>query len=141
MIFDGYGLVLMNTPLFISNPDDSNSNGKILLKEYISSHHMVNGKTLNNFFDTFIDFYVNSLVIDFFKAIKMGDILNLKAIIDLDKKNILTKFKDFSGRSCLHLSILYNRPAVFKYIIMFTGAQIWCQIECKNKKSIFVILV
>lgn len=118
MIFDGYGLVLMNTPLFISNPDDSTSIGsKISLKDYLSSHHMVNSKTLNNFFNNLIDFYVNSLVIDFFKAIKMGDIINLKAIIDLDKKNILTRFKDFSGRSCLHLSILFNRPAVFKYFI------------------------
>ena len=118
MIFDSYGLVLVNTYIYeekavTSDSDDfQNTNQIQKLGDYINQSN--ENKELIDFFHENVDFYLNSLVVDFFKAIKMGDTLSLKSIIDLDKKKILTKFKDFSGRSCLHLSILFNRPTVFK---------------------------
>lgn len=115
MVYDSYGFILMNTLVPLQNdssrdlkPDDSK---KILFRDYILDS---TNQTLKEFLKEYIDFYANSLVIDFFKAIKMNDMLNLKAIVDLDKKKILTNFKDFSGRTCLHVAILFNRPIIFK---------------------------
>ncbi len=119
MIFDSYGLVLINTPIFENLKEIESNNLEITsqaktqtLKDYLNQSN--ENQPLIDFFNEYVDFYFNSLVVDFFKAIKMGDTLSLKSIIDLDKKKILTKFKDYSGRSCLHLSILFNRPTVFK---------------------------
>lgn len=106
MFFDGYGHILLNTKV-----DFNNESNSLLLKDNIKK---TENDELNKLISNLFDFYFESLVVDFFKAIRMGDLANLKIIIDLDEKKILTKFKDYSGRSCLHLAILHNRPTIFK---------------------------
>lgn len=116
MILQGYGPILVNTPIFL----DIESTVR---ERVVDVHRRVAyGKWLeNSSYETIKSLasrllrqdFVN-MVNTFFKAIKIGDMNNLMQIIQMDYDNNLMKVNDFSGRTCLHLSILYGRSKITK---------------------------
>ena len=117
MILKGYGLVLMNTPIFLDV-------GSTIRERFLDLHRRVtfnkwlSDSAAENIKET-IQKLVKSgfpgMVSNFFNAIRIGDVSRLERIIDSDPHDCLFKVKDYSGRSCLHLSVLYSRLQITKY--------------------------
>lgn len=109
MIIKSYGIVLVNIPIYLE--EDTEIRKSIPFKEYLES-------TDNNEIKTCIKHLVRydfmNMINNFFRAIKIGDLNALMMIIEFDKRKCILKTSDFSGRSCLHVSVLYSRISISK---------------------------
>ena len=117
LIFKSYGLVLMNTQIFL----DLNATARerlldihrrISFEKYLMDSKYEGVKScVNNLIRC--DFL--SMVSNFFRAIRIGDMSNLQQIIELDQMKCIMSMRDYSGRTCLHLSVLYSRLQITKW--------------------------
>ena len=112
-IYNGYSLILVNSK-FDSNKGDKD-NEKLIninLFEYIKEN-------CDDEFNKYTKFYLDAnffkILNNFNKFIKTGDLDSLKRLILTDNlKQSLIFFKDYGGRSCLHIAVLYNNIAIVK---------------------------
>jgi hypothetical protein len=51
----------------------------------------------------------------FIAAIKIGDFNSIKKYLTNQEDLFLLTMRDFSGRSCLHLAVLYGQTTIAKY--------------------------
>ena len=109
IIFKGYGPVLLNTPIY------STSSAQQTFEAFLNKSDCEQIKTPIKILTSF---EVIKMVHDAFKAIKMGDLNGLIRIFSIDKHCCITQFRDFSGRSLLHLAVLYSRPSIVKYLFL-----------------------
>jgi hypothetical protein len=126
MVYNSYGLILLNSPIFI----DSSMNPIINRDKYdmrkcqsVTVERFIKDSTklpkLNHSLVYFFESKFMETINDLIYAIKTGDInLIYKIMNDQNNKNLL-RIKDGSGRSCLHLATFYGKIAVIKYFNCF----------------------
>jgi hypothetical protein len=116
MIYHSYGLVLLNTPVFNFTHDTDDIQQSyfqtLTLEQYVMRNNVYEMKSyIRKFFDA--DFF--KMIGDFFAKIKMGDVSAVKSVLALERNYFLIKFRDYSGRTCLHVAVLYGQKMVTKY--------------------------
>lgn len=117
MIYQSYGLVLMKTPIFpkIENKNESLQSAirkAITFEKYIIDNDLKEIKNyLRKSFEN--DFLYRACA--FIAAIKIGDFNSIKKYLVNQEDLFLLTMRDFSGRSCLHLAVLYGQTTIGKY--------------------------
>lgn len=112
MIYHSYGLVLLNSPIY-NEPE----NLKLVEQQTITFEQFILENNLNEmkiYLKKFQDMNFFKLANDFVKAIKVGDLVSIRNFLLIEKNHFLVKLKDISGRSCLHLAVLYGQKPVIK---------------------------
>lgn len=144
MIYQSYGLILLNTPLFIDysapigneesrqvdNDDDDNdvniststtsrqdNDDQDELPETITFEQFIvcnEQHDIKVFMRKFFDSNYLKVVDEFQQAIRFGDLTTIKKFLASEKNYFLLKIRDPFGRSCLHLAILFNHKSIVK---------------------------
>lgn len=127
MINHGYGLILLNTPIYplsmtktqnisTDNQVINNTSGfakTVTLEQYVFDNGLQAIQTyLKRFYDA--DFF--RLVKSFEQAIRVGELNPIRDLLvaNNDKFGFLSNVKDTFGRTCLHMAVLYNQKSVVK---------------------------
>ena len=109
MIYQSYGLVLMNSPIFHNlNSSNLSIQNSVTLKQYILDNDM---KELIGRSDTFQNNFLYKIY-EFNSVIKFGELDSVKKYLNADGNAFLLKSRDYSGRSCLHLAVLSGQTNV-----------------------------
>ena len=108
-----YGLVFLNSPVYIekTSGDFGPEYHVMNLERYLNE---INNKSSISPLKSLIGNEFVNLVADFLKSIKAGDLEKMKAVMSYDKRKCLTKVKDFSSRTCLHIAVLYSQATIAK---------------------------
>lgn len=127
MIFKSFGLVLINIEIFLdtnTTPRDRilDLHRRTPLLAYLND--MKQHERVKNCILSFIRYDFLNLVKSFFRAIRIGDLNSIMQIIELDKNKCITKMRDYSGRSCLHISVLYSRLQITKLVVQLVVFQL-----------------
>ena len=113
MVLRSYALTLIKSPVFPQNtfkPSAFKLAGNLTFEEYIEQKNL---KQIKRCIMNFEDHYINMLC-QFRQAIKIGDLTSISSLMEGDKKKWLVYSRDYSGRSCLHLAVLYGQASVVK---------------------------
>ena len=108
MFYQSYGLVLLNTPIYLSNNHDFVF---IPFEDFVETH---NKQDIKIYLRKLLD---NNFVINlnnFITAICNGDLNFIKNLFKIEKNISLLRIRDYSGRSCLHLACLYGQSHIVK---------------------------
>ncbi len=116
MISNGFGLVLLKTPIFLDVESTVRERmldihrrqafGKWLQTTTAESIKETINKIMHSGFATLLN--------SFFNSIRIGDMNKTTQAIDSDTNGCIMNMKDYSGRTCLHLSVLYGRLQLTK---------------------------
>ena len=110
MIYHSYGLVLMSSCIFPKDADITSLTVKnsVTLDEYILDNNLFefihNSKSFEN------DFLYK--IYEFNAAIRYGDENSVRKHINENGDKFLIATRDYSGRSCLHLAVLFSQPVI-----------------------------
>lgn len=108
MFYQSYGLVLLNTPIYLSSNYDLET---ISFEDYIEANNL---KEIKIYLKKIIDSNFVENANKFIMAICNGDLNFIKELFKLEKNYSLLKIRDYSGRSCLHLACLYGQSHIIK---------------------------
>jgi hypothetical protein len=111
IIFKSFGLVLLNIEIFLdlnTTPKDRilDLHRRVPFLTYLEGSRY---EKVKKCISSFIRYDFLNMVNSFFRAVRIGDLNTIMQIIELDKKKCITKMRDYSGRNCLHISVLYSR--------------------------------
>ena len=121
MIYQSYGLILMNSFIFLNDGNNSSNKNEttqttqhlslsnaIKLKKYILDNDL---KELLARSETFENNYSHKIHA-FNAIIKIGDLEAVKKCLNTEGNSFLITSRDYSGRSCLHLAVLFGQPNI-----------------------------
>ena len=113
MIYQSYGFVLMNSFIFKSDENESTSQNlsitnAVNFKNFIIDNDM---KDLIVRMETFENNFSHKIY-EFNAVIKVGDLEGVKRYLKTDGNEFLIESRDYSGRSCLHLAVLFGQPNI-----------------------------
>ena len=117
MIIKSYGIVLVNIPIYIDldkDEEEEASSGSLPFKEYLETSDNNNNNEISACIKHLVRYDFMNMINNFFRAIKIGDLNALMMIIEFDKRKCILKTSDYSGRSCLHVAVLYSRNSITK---------------------------
>ena len=106
MIYNSYGLVLMHSYVFFnSNGSSLSIENSVTLKKYILDKNL---KELIAHSEIFENNYLIK-VYEFNSVIKFGELESVKKYLNSEENAFLLTSRDYSGRSCLHLAVLFGQ--------------------------------
>lgn len=135
-IYNSYGLIILNTEFdrrclidgafniedYHTFDDEINdSNDRITIEDYFKINYETENKCKLSEFKNVFEKYFNpkflNLLFDFYKLIQIGEIDKIEKILNNNQDELnreLVLFKDYGGRSCLHIAVLSSNLSVLK---------------------------